>query len=154
MKLIFDKLFPLNHKTTYLRNKAILGIGGNINNTKAIFKKLLLYIQKNPNIKLHQTSPLLINPAFGYKKQKEFHNGVLFISTNMQAKYLLSYVLRIEKRLGRTRPFKDAPRTIDIDIIEFNNQKINTKNLIIPHPCYKTRLSVIIPMSFLKISTS
>ena len=67
----------------------------------------------------------------------------------MQAKYLLSYVLRIEQRLGRTRKFKNAPRTIDIDIIEFNNEKIKTKDLITPHPFYKERKSVIIHMSFL-----
>ena len=151
MKLVFDKRFPFYCKTKYLRNKAILGIGGNIGKTILIFKKLLLYLKSNPSISLHKTSPLLINPAFGYTKQKDFHNGLLFVSTNMQAKYLLSYILRIEKRLGRTRDFKNAPRTIDIDIIEFGNKKINTDNLIIPHPLYKERKSVIIPMSFLNV---
>ena len=150
MKLIFDNLFPCKHKTKYLKNKAILGIGGNVGNTMLIFKKLLIYIKNNPRIKLHQTSPIIINPAFGYIKQKDFHNGLLVISTSLSAKYLLLLVLRIEKRLGRKRSFKNAPRTIDIDIIEFNNQKIKTDNLIIPHPFYKERLSVIIPMSFLK----
>ncbi len=151
MKLVFDNLFPKSYKTKYLKNKAILGIGGNIGRTMIFFKKFLVYIKNNPNIKVHKTSPIMINPAFGYIKQKDFHNGVLLISTNLQAKYLLSLVLRIEKRLGRKRSFKNAPRTIDIDIIEFNNQKIKTKNLVIPHPYYKERNSVLVPMSFLNI---
>ena len=90
MKLVFDNLFPSCHKTKYLKNKAILGIGGNVGNTMMIFKKLLIYIKNNPRIKLHQSSPIIINPAFGYIKQKDFHNGVLLISTNLQAKDLLS----------------------------------------------------------------
>ena len=53
---------------------------------------------------------------------------------------------RLEVRYGRKRSFQDAPRTLDIDIIFFENKKINTKNLIIPHKNWANRESVIIPL--------
>jgi 2-amino-4-hydroxy-6-hydroxymethyldihydropteridine diphosphokinase len=54
---------------------------------------------------------------------------------------------RYENRFKRTRSFKDAPRTLDIDIIFFANKKINTKQLTIPHKNWSQRESVVIPLS-------
>ena len=53
---------------------------------------------------------------------------------------------RLEVRYGRKRSFQDAPITLDIDIIFFDNKKINTKKLIIPHKDWASRESVIIPL--------
>jgi 2-amino-4-hydroxy-6-hydroxymethyldihydropteridine diphosphokinase len=53
-------------------------------------------------------------------------------------------------RYGRKRSFQDAPRTLDIDIIFFDNKKINTQNLIIPHKNWASRESVIIPLKRIK----
>lgn len=152
MTLMFSNLFPQKYSQNSMRlkYKAILGIGGNVGNTVLIFKKLLLYLKNSPNIKLLQTSPILINPAFGYIKQKDFHNAVLLIDTSLKPRQLLSLCLRLEQRLGRKRSFKNAPRTIDIDIIDFANHKVKQKDLYIPHLDYQNRNSVIIPMSFLK----
>ena len=57
---------------------------------------------------------------------------------------------RLEVRYGRKRSFQDAPRTLDIDIIFFDDKKINTKNLIIPHKNWANRESVIIPLKHMK----
>jgi len=121
-----------------------------VGNSIIIFKKLLLFINNNPNIKLHSTSPILINPPWGYEEQDDFYNATIFISTNMGAKQLLRYVLKLEINLRRIRMFPNAPRSIDIDIIEFNNKVISSKNLEIPHPRYKERYFVYYLMGFLK----
>ena len=57
---------------------------------------------------------------------------------------------RLEVRYGRKRSFQDAPRTLDIDIIFFDDKKINTENLIIPHKNWASRESVIIPLKRMK----
>ena len=56
---------------------------------------------------------------------------------------------RLETRFGRKRSFQDAPRTLDIDIIFFDNKKIHTKKLIIPHKDWANRESVIIPLKYM-----
>jgi len=60
---------------------------------------------------------------------------------------LLRRVLWIEKRFGRKRSFKNAPRTLDMDIIFFENLIIYNKQLAVPHPEYKNRASVLLPMT-------
>jgi len=63
---------------------------------------------------------------------------------------LLRYILRIEKRFGRKRLFKDGPRTLDIDMIFYENIKMMTEELMLPHPEWMKRSSVLIPLSKMK----
>ena len=63
---------------------------------------------------------------------------------------MLKVLLHVEKVFGRKRSFKNAPRTLDLDIIFFDNQTIKQKDLIIPHPKWEERLSVKVPLSELK----
>ena len=59
-------------------------------------------------------------------------------------------MLRVEKVFGRKRLFKDGPRTLDIDIIFYENVKMETKELTLPHPGWRERESVLIPLSMMK----
>jgi len=68
----------------------------------------------------------------------------------MQAQAFLTYLLRLEKRFGRKRSFENAPRTLDLDIIFFDNRIINTKTLQVPHPSWSERESVLIPLAGLQ----
>lgn len=123
-----------------------LGIGGNIGNTKQLFDKLFLCLLKDSRFDLLETSPLLLNPPFGYLEQNYFLNGIIRLKSNLCASDLLKVMQRYEKKFGRKRSFQDAPRTLDIDIIFFDNKKINTEKLIIPHKDWANRESVIIPL--------
>jgi 2-amino-4-hydroxy-6-hydroxymethyldihydropteridine diphosphokinase len=123
-----------------------LGIGGNIGNTKKIFDKLILCLNKDSRFTLLMTSPLLENPPFGFLEQSNFLNGIIKLKTNLCPKDFLKAMQRYENKFGRKRSFQDAPRTLDIDIIFFDNKKINTKKLIIPHKDWASRESVIIPL--------
>ncbi len=96
------------------------------------------------------TSPLLLNPPFGFLDQNDFLNGIIAIKTNLAPNDFLKNMQRLEKRFGRKRSFQDAPRTLDIDIIFFDNKKINTEDLIIPHKDWANRESVIIPLEEMK----
>lgn len=142
----FPKVFK---RTTNKKYIVTIGIGGNIGNTKKIFDKLLLCLNKNSNFDLLMTSPLLLNPPFGFLEQKPFLNGIIYLSTNLSVNDFFKITQRLEKRFGRKRSFQDAPRTLDIDIIFFDNKKINTKKLIIPHKNWANRESVTIPLKHL-----
>lgn len=130
--------------------KALLGIGGNVGDTVRRFEHLFWFFRKSPFIRILETAPILKNPPFGYTQQDDFYNSVILIETKLSAKALLRYVLRVENKFGRKRSFKDAPRTLDIDIIFYENDTIDTPNLIVPHIGWMNRSSVLIPLSYIR----
>ncbi len=130
--------------------KAVLGIGGNIGNVLRRFEHLLCYFKRSKFIYVIETAPILKNPPFGYIHQSDFYNSLLLIETKLAPKALLRYILHVEKLFGRKRLFKDAPRTLDIDIIFYENVKMDTKILTLPHPEWMKRSSVLIPLSHMK----
>ncbi len=148
LELIFTGKFPAILQRGCKHHFALLGIGGNIGNVPRRFKKLLALLQHNPRIKPIATAPLLKNPPFGYLEQPYFFNSVIAVDTTLSPKQLLRYALYIERRLKRVRTFKNAPRTLDVDIIFYEERKIATKELTIPHPFWSERESVIIPLKF------
>lgn len=80
-------------------------------------------------------------------KQNKYINCCIKISTNLKPEILLEKCLQIEKLMGRTRPYRFAPRIIDIDLLLYENETINTPKLTLPHPRMKKRAFVLIPMS-------
>ena len=159
MKKIIDKdltlYFNSNYPKTYSKqsNKkytVYLGIGGNIGDMKKTFNLLLLSMNSNSNLTMIKTSAILKNPPFGFLQQDFFYNAVIKIQTNLSAYELLRLCWHYENRFKRLRSFKDAPRTLDIDIIMIKsknkNIKIKSKILNVPHIHYKNRQSVTIPL--------
>jgi len=143
----FPKKFNSYSKKKYY---VTIGLGGNIGNMKKTFDKLLLCLKQDSRFTLLNTSPLLKNPPFGFLEQNDFLNGIITFKTNLCPNALLNAMQRYENKFGRKRSFQDAPRTLDIDIIFFDNKKINTKKLIIPHKDWANRESVIIPLKYIK----
>ena len=154
-ELFFIKNFPYkNKKLPFLKYDVTIGIGGNVGNTIRIFNKLFLILQKDNKFHILRTSPLLKNPAFGFTKQKDFINCVMILQTNLSAHIILREMQKYEYRFKRKRTFKNAPRTLDIDIIfiEKNNKQIliNSKDLNVPHVFWHERDSVKIPLAYTK----
>ena len=151
LTLFYTSNYPKKFNSTSNKKYSVtIGIGGNIGNTKRIFDKLILCLKKDSRFILLMTSPLLKNPPFGFLEQSDFLNGIIALKTNLAPNEFLKNMQRLEKRFGRKRSFQDAPRTLDIDIIFFNNKKINTKDLIVPHKDWANRESVIIPLEEMK----
>jgi len=150
LTLFYTPNFPKTfNATTNKKYIVTIGIGGNIGDTKKLFDKLILSLKNNTKFDLLMTSPLLLNPPFGFLEQKPFLNGIIRLSTNLSVNDFFKITQRLEKRFGRKRSFQDAPRTLDIDIIFFDNKKINTEKLIIPHKDWANRESVIIPLKLM-----
>ena len=147
--LIFTKHFPYN-TSNQGEKKALLGIGGNIGDVLRRFEYLFLFLKRSNFVRIVETSPILKNPPFGYTEQEDFYNALVLVETGLTPKMLLDYVLRVEKAFGRKRSFKDAPRTLDIDIIFYENVTMESKTLTLPHHGWQERPSVLIPLSYMK----
>ena len=151
LSLYKTNIFPYTSKKQSKKKYLVtVGIGGNVGDVRKTFNKLFLSLKNNAKFHIQSTSPLLENPAFGFTEQKDFLNGIIAIKTNLAPNEFLKIMQRLEIRYGRKRSFQDAPRTLDIDIIFFDNKKINTKKLIIPHKDWENRESVIIPLKYMK----
>ncbi len=146
-----DRLFPSSPlQDSRHQHECVLGVGGNMGDVKRRLHRLYHFFKKDKRVALIETSPVLKNPPFGFLEQDDFYNCVMVLRTSMCAPEFLSYVLRVEKYFGRKRSFANAPRTLDLDILFFNNQKVDTEKLIVPHPHWHERESVVIPLSKLK----
>jgi len=148
--LLFIPHFPYNTKNKG-GNKVLLGLGGNMGDVLRRFEHLYHYFKHSPFIHLCETSPVLRNPPFGYTKQDDFYNAVVLVETRLSPQALLRYLLRVEKHFGRKRSFQDAPRTLDIDILCYEDICMQTTDLTLPHLGWKNRRSVLVPLSYLSL---
>ncbi len=145
----FIKISKFPYKTNSISTKkhtVVVGIGGNIGDTKRRFQKLFYYFKKDPFLDIMQTSSILQNPPFGYVNQPDFYNAVVVLKTNLTPLKLLRYLLKVEKKFKRRREFKNSPRTLDIDIIFYDKITYKKDELTIPHPKYHERDSVLLPL--------
>jgi 2-amino-4-hydroxy-6-hydroxymethyldihydropteridine diphosphokinase len=122
-----------------------LSLGSNIDNRGDYLNSAISMIKEKCKIikqsSVHETKPV------GFINQPNFLNMCICIETTLSPFELLHYCQDIEKQLGRVRTIKNGPRTIDIDILLFNNIVINTNHLIIPHPKMNERKFVLTPLS-------
>lgn len=124
---------------------AYLALGSNVGDREGYLQNALAYLKKN-KIKIIQSSSVYETEPFGFKEQPWFLNMVIAIETQEQPSGLLTITQRAEKNAGRQRIFKWGPRTLDIDILFYNNEIIKTKNLTIPHPSLHERNFVLKPL--------
>ena len=133
------------------RYRVTVGIGGNVGDVKRRFEHLFVYLKRDRRVELTQTSLILKNPPFGFVNQDDFFNSIIVLQVSMQPMVFLDYLMRLEKKFARRRSFANAPRTLDLDIIFFNNRVVNKPKLQLPHPEWFKRESVIIPLRDIKI---
>lgn len=125
--------------------KVYLCLGSNVGNKLNNIKKAINHIKKN--LKIIKISPVYKTEPMGYKKQEWFLNCVVEAETDKKPLALLNFLKSIEKKLKRKKTFRYGPRTIDIDIIFYDDKIIKSKKLIIPHPRMHSRLFVLEPVS-------
>lgn len=150
LTLYKERSFPSRETAApRLRYEAVVGVGGNIGDVRRRFRHLLFFLKRSSKIELHATAPILQNPPFGYLEQPDFFNTVVLLTTSMQPREFLHFLLRVEKRFGRRRSFPNAPRTLDLDLLFFDGRVIKRPDLTVPHPHWHKRESVVIPLSYL-----
>ena len=145
--LFFPKVFDFKPG---FKNSVILGLGGNIGDVKKRFNGLHFKLSRNSRFHVVENSALLINEAFGFKAQADFTNAVMLVQTSLAARQILKITANLERRFGRVRSFKNAPRTLDIDILYFSGRSRNDTRLTLPHPGAQSRASVILPLGTMR----
>ncbi|AOH52828.1 2-amino-4-hydroxy-6-hydroxymethyldihydropteridine diphosphokinase [Peribacillus muralis] len=127
-------------------NIAYLSIGSNLGNRLDTFERAFQLFTENPHIRLTGCSSFYETDPIGYADQDCFLNAVLKVETDLQPEELLRVCMQIEQKLGRKRELRWGPRTLDLDILLYNHETIETEILSVPHPRMHERAFVIVPL--------
>ena len=127
-------------------NIVFLGIGGNLGDRIANLQSAVKLIGERIG-EIEKISSVYLSEPWGFKHAKYFTNIVAKVRTSLSADETLSAALQIEAELKRTRSGNGYEgRTMDIDILFFNDEIIHTESLTVPHPLVCQRLFVLLPM--------
>lgn len=128
---------------------AIIGLGGNLGDRAANISDALKLLDSHPKIEVVNQSRLFESFALTVAGKDEsapnYLNAVAVLETELTPHELLAEANQIETRLGRVRLERWAARTLDIDIISFDNLVMHTPELVLPHPRAKDRAFVLVP---------
>lgn len=124
---------------------AYIGIGSNVGERKENCHRALTLL-KQKGIKITKMSSFHETEPWGFKDQPSFLNMAIEVETELGARDLLKTLQQIEKKLGREKNFKWGPRTIDLDILLFDNMTVQENDLMIPHPLMHKREFVLRPL--------
>ena len=104
--------------------------------------------------KIIKISPLYESEPWGFDDETWFINGVLIVETELEAENVLSKLLSIENSLGRRRTDSERyeSRTIDLDILFYNEIILESENLVIPHPRLHKRRFTLLPLNYLLLN--
>jgi 2-amino-4-hydroxy-6-hydroxymethyldihydropteridine diphosphokinase len=127
------------------KNKVVLSLGGNIGDVKETFIDSIKLLEESVGQVL-KVSSLYSTKAWGVENQPDFLNQVLVLKSELEPQEILDKCMDIEVELGRVRKQKWYERTIDIDILFYNSEIIETPNLVIPHKYIHERNFVLFPI--------
>lgn len=127
-------------------NQAYLLIGGNLGDRVQNMARARKEIETRAGW-IKQASALYQTAAWGKTDQPDFLNQVLLVETELKANELLGQLLAAEQDMGRFRQEKYGPRIIDIDILFFNEEIIDTNSLKVPHPRLPARRFALVPLA-------
>ncbi|MDW8852312.1 2-amino-4-hydroxy-6-hydroxymethyldihydropteridine diphosphokinase [Flavobacterium sp. MMLR14_040] len=133
------------------QHQVVLSIGSNQGNRLANIESCIALIHQEVGTVI-EVSKLYETPAWGFESDA-FYNCALLLHSNLSAQKILNQVLKVEKQLGRIRSNQEGyqSRIIDIDLIVFDNEIIESEKLTIPHPLMQNRNFVLLPMRDLKL---
>jgi 2-amino-4-hydroxy-6-hydroxymethyldihydropteridine diphosphokinase len=122
-----------------------IGIGSNLGDRYGYISQALTLMSKKLDI-FAISSPYETEPE-GYREQPDYLYAVVKAETNLSAVELLKFLKSIERKLGRKPDFRNAPRTIDLDILLYGDSVIERFDLFIPHPRLHTRAFMLVPLA-------
>ena len=129
-----------------MSSTAYIGLGGNLQDPEGHLAQGFADLATLPQSHLTGRSRLYRSAPMGFLEQPDFVNAVARISTALSPEALLDALLAIEVRHGRRREFPNAPRTLDLDILLYDAQRLSTPRLTIPHPRMGHRAFVLRPL--------
>lgn len=127
-------------------NTVYLLLGSNMGDSEQMLTVATNMIEKNIG-KLTKSSSIYRTAAWGNEDQPDFLNQIIIVSSSLSSLNILKEIFVIEKEMGRVRTTKNAARVIDIDMLFFNDEIIQTETLTVPHPQIQNRRFVLVPLA-------
>lgn len=125
----------------------IISVGTNIGDRKENIDRSIDSINLLPYTDVIRQSGIYETEPIGYARQQNFYNVLLVVESIFEPNEMLGACLGIEAGFGRIRTVRYGPRIIDLDIIFAEDQKIESRNLIVPHPRYHERRFILEPLT-------
>ncbi len=127
-------------------NDVYLSIGTNMGDRLENLQLAVELLKNKEEVKVVSISSIYETAAVGYADQADFLNIAVHINTSYSSSEMLKVCQWIESELGRVREFRWGPRIIDLDILLYNHENIETDSLIVPHPRMYERAFVLVPL--------
>lgn len=127
--------------------RVFFGLGSNMGDKERTLQEAVRLLEAACGIQVLRSSSLYETDPVGYVEQDVFYNLVLEADVTLPPQNLLEETQRIEQQLGRTRDIRWGPRTVDIDILLYGEQQVDTEGLCIPHPRMIERAFVLVPLA-------
>ena len=125
---------------------AFIALGSNLEDPEMRVRQAIAVLAELPQSQLVSASSLYRTAPIDAADQPDFINAVAQLSTSLAPQSLLAALLAIESRFGRERSFRNAPRTLDLDLLLYDAQCIAEPTLVVPHPRMHQRAFVLVPL--------
>jgi 2-amino-4-hydroxy-6-hydroxymethyldihydropteridine diphosphokinase len=125
---------------------AFVGLGSNLADPRQQVLRALQALDELPHARVLARSSLYRSKPIGFLNQPDFINAVAKMETDMTPRALLDALLGLERARGRTREFRNAPRTLDLDVLLYDDLRYHEHGLTIPHPQMHLRAFVLRPL--------
>lgn len=130
--------------TDFDNHVAYLALGSNVGDRLSNLKEAIASL--SPQMDVKAKSHIYETPPWGYESQSPFYNQVIKVKTYLEPERLLKHLKRLEVALGRKPSFQNGPRLIDIDLLFYDDQIMNTPVITLPHPRLHERAFVLLPL--------
>jgi 2-amino-4-hydroxy-6-hydroxymethyldihydropteridine diphosphokinase len=127
--------------------RAYVGIGANLGDPAAQVRAAIDALAALPDTRLVASSSLYRTAPVGYADQPDFINAVAAVDTELAPLALLGALHGIERTAGRERSFRNAPRTLDLDLLLYGDAAVQEAALVVPHPRMQERAFVLAPLA-------
>jgi 2-amino-4-hydroxy-6-hydroxymethyldihydropteridine diphosphokinase len=129
------------------QHRAFIALGSNLKQPADQVRRASQAIAKLVQTRLIRQSSLYRSAPVGYDNQPDFINAVAEVETMLSPDALLHAILDIEQAFGRERPFPNAPRILDLDLLLYDDLTMRSDTLTLPHPRMHTRAFVMLPLA-------
>lgn len=126
--------------------QACVGVGGNLGDALATVRQALADLARLPETRLLRASSLYRSAPVD-AGGPDFINAVVLLQTRLAPLALLHALQALEQRAGRERPYRNAPRTLDLDVLSYGDLRLDSAELTLPHPRMRQRAFVLQPLA-------
>lgn len=130
-----------------MNHRAFVALGSNLEDPQQQVLRALAELDSLPETRVIAKSALYRTAPVGYDNQPDFINAAAEVSTTLEPVALLRALLALETAHGRERPFSNAPRVLDLDLLLYDDMELHDPELILPHPRLHERGFVLFPLA-------